>query len=179
MPSQTLHSWTKDLLRARKKLLENMKKSGEHDSDMYSFVRIALKGTNLVKTIGEFTLYYFCLKASSVPDFDKTFSPFMDGRLKGDSTSTFGRDDEVSAMTGGRDTVLTSQEQSMERMAISFELIQQCTCSANERQMRLAALQEAGILEKRLQRADDGSPLRPDIRARMQAKLEKLYEDLY
>ncbi|KAG7367525.1 hypothetical protein IV203_030196 [Nitzschia inconspicua] len=64
MPSQTLHSWTKDLLRARKKLLENMKKSGEHDSDMYSFVRIALKGTNLVKTIGEFTLYYFCLKAS-------------------------------------------------------------------------------------------------------------------
>ncbi|KAG7348817.1 hypothetical protein IV203_011414 [Nitzschia inconspicua] len=61
MPSQTLHSWTKDLLRARKKLLENMKKSGEHDSDMYSFVRIALKGTNLVKTIGEFTLYYFCL----------------------------------------------------------------------------------------------------------------------
>ncbi|KAG7344232.1 hypothetical protein IV203_022240 [Nitzschia inconspicua] len=59
MPSQTLHGWTKDLLRARKKLLENMKKSGEHDSDMYSFVRIALKGTNLVKKIGEFTLYYF------------------------------------------------------------------------------------------------------------------------
>ncbi|KAG7344231.1 hypothetical protein IV203_022239 [Nitzschia inconspicua] len=103
----------------------------------------------------------------------------MDGRLKGDSTSTFGRDDEVSAMTGGRDTFLTSQEQSMERMAISFELIQQSTCSANEGQMRLAAIQEAGILEKRLQRADDSSPLRPDIRARMQAKLEKLYDDLY
>ncbi|KAG7348522.1 hypothetical protein IV203_017227 [Nitzschia inconspicua] len=67
----------------------------------------------------------------------------------------------------------------MERMAISFELIQQSTCSANESQMRLAAIQEAGILEKRLQRADDGSPLRPEVRARMQAKLEKLYDDLY
>ncbi|KAG7340681.1 hypothetical protein IV203_024224 [Nitzschia inconspicua] len=131
LPSKMLRGWTGDLLRARKKLIENMKRSGEHDSDVYSFVQEALKKTNLRKTIGEFTLYYICLKAQSVQDFDKSFSPFMDARLKGDSTSLdVGKDDDFSAMTGGNDTTVTKQGESMERMANYFELIQQSTSIA-------------------------------------------------
>ncbi|KAG7352899.1 hypothetical protein IV203_008947 [Nitzschia inconspicua] len=51
LPSKMLRGWTGDLLRARKKLIENMKRSGEHDSDVYSFVQEALKKKNFAKQL--------------------------------------------------------------------------------------------------------------------------------
>ncbi|KAG7352829.1 hypothetical protein IV203_008877 [Nitzschia inconspicua] len=153
LPPKVLRGWTSDLLRARKKLVENMK---------------------------------------SVQDFDKSFSPFMDARLKGDSTSSdVGKDDDFSAMTGGSDTTVTKQGESMERMANYFELIQQSTSIAaaaatsashatrrtNEQQLRLSIMQEAQMLKRELGQSD-GSPIPSDIRARMQARLNTLYEEL-
>ena len=50
----------------------------------------------MLKLFGEFSIYYFCLKASRTPDFDASFCPFMDDTLKGDSVKQ-----DASSIKGG------------------------------------------------------------------------------
>ncbi|KAG7346442.1 hypothetical protein IV203_005510 [Nitzschia inconspicua] len=185
MRPEHLQKWTNELLRARKKVLGYMKQSGEHNADIYNFVRIALQRTCNVKNLGEFPLYYFCMKAESVPDFDKKCLPAMDANLKGDTTLVFGKDDEVSVITGGHDTSLSKQEDSMQKMASSLELIQQsvsissvAAAAASQQELRVSRMKEAEMLERRLGQSE-GFPLRPNVRARMQAYLNKIYDELY
>ena len=87
-PGNVLQEWTLKLLRCRRQLQVLMTTSGEHNDDMFNFCEAALRRTKLTNLLGVFPVYYFCLKASKVTDFDKKFQPFMDETLKGDSTNT-------------------------------------------------------------------------------------------
>jgi hypothetical protein len=82
-----LRDWVTKLLKVRNVVVQNMKKSGEHSDNPYDYVEVALKKTKFRKLLGEFPLYYFCLKANLCDDFDKRFQPFMSGFLKGDSAT--------------------------------------------------------------------------------------------
>lgn len=70
----------------RETLIKTMKKSGSHESDPFTFSYNACRENSALGSVGEFALYYFCLKASEVPDFDSRFSKFMRPDLKGESS---------------------------------------------------------------------------------------------
>jgi hypothetical protein len=93
-----------DLFRIRRKMKENMTKSGTHDNDPYNFVAPVLHGNNQITIMAA---YYFYKRCEDYPDIDASFQPFMDSRLKG-STEDLNGDDADSSSPRSEMTTATN-----------------------------------------------------------------------
>ena len=77
------------LFKVRKIIQENMTLSGEHDSDVYNFVDIAMKkaGTGGFTVLG---CYYFFKICDLHPEVDVTYSVTLDDAIRGNTEDEFG-----------------------------------------------------------------------------------------
>ena len=93
MSSAAIKKKINHLLKVRKVIQKNMTLSGEHDSNPYNFVDIAMKnvGKNGLSTLG---CYYFFKRCDANPEVDVHFSQEMDEVLKGNT-------DEIEPMAKG------------------------------------------------------------------------------
>jgi hypothetical protein len=151
--------------------MENMKKSGEHDHDIYNYVEVALKKTHNLKLLGTFPLYYFCLKASLCPDFDKHFQPLMSDDLKGDSTSIL---DDMSVLTQNS---RKKRAVEVDGITASMQAIEQSQTSLARQNQINARLVEYNHLQSIIKNRN--SPLNPRMKARLERKMEAIMESLY
>jgi hypothetical protein len=77
------------LLKVRKVMTVNMTASGEHDSDPYNFVELAMKTAKATSTLTQIGCYYFFQRcAEKNQDIDDTFGDTMDESLKGNTTAS-------------------------------------------------------------------------------------------
>ena len=77
------------LLKVRKVMNTNMTASGEHDSDPYNFVDLAMKSAKATSTLTKIGCYYFYKRcAEKNQDIDDTFGDTMDEALKGNTTGS-------------------------------------------------------------------------------------------
>jgi hypothetical protein len=77
------------LFKVRKIIQENMTLSGEHDSDVYNFVEVAMKKAGT----GGFTLlgcYYFFKICDLHPEVDVAYSVTLDDVIRGNTDDNFG-----------------------------------------------------------------------------------------
>lgn len=170
--AKTLGEWVTKLIKCRKVVMENMKKSGEHDHDIYNYMEVALKKTQNLKLLGTFPLYYFCLKASLCPDFDKHFQPFMSDDLKGDSTGIL---EDMSVITENSRKKKRAVE--VDGITASMQAIEQSqTLLARQHQIN-AKLVEYNYLQGIIKNRN--SPLNPRMKARLERKMEAIMESLY
>jgi hypothetical protein len=94
-----LDVWIKLLIKARAKINTLISVSGNGEYMFHRFTRKALEQSKMTKKLGEFVLFYFCMKAHLTPDFDNRFSPFLNDNLKGDSTDDLS---ELSSAGAGK-----------------------------------------------------------------------------
>ena len=79
------------LFKVRKIIQENMTTSGEHDSDVYNFVEVAMRKVGT----GGFTLfgcYYFFKIFDLHPEVDVLYSVTLDDAIRGNTDDNFGTD---------------------------------------------------------------------------------------
>jgi hypothetical protein len=77
------------LLKVRKVMTVNMTASGEHDSDPYNFVDLAMKSAKATSVLTKIGCYYFfqrCVEKNQ--EIDDTFGDTMDEALKGNTNSS-------------------------------------------------------------------------------------------
>ena len=77
------------LLKVRKVMKVNMTASGEHDSDPYNFVDLAMKSAKATSVLTKIGCYYFfqrCVEKNQ--EIDDTFGDTMDEALKGNTNSS-------------------------------------------------------------------------------------------
>jgi hypothetical protein len=104
------------LLKVRREIQKNMTTSGEHDSDPYNFVEIAMK--KILGGKGGLTLlgiYYFFKLCDAHPEVDVRYTVDIDDALRGntdDSTSTKSSDDDVvpNDAGGGKNKSLNQEK---------------------------------------------------------------------
>ena len=84
MSSSAIKKKVNQLLKVRKQLQKNMTISGEHDSNPYNFVEVAMNsiGKNGLSLLG---CYYFFKRCEDNPEVDVCFSQEMDDALKGNT----------------------------------------------------------------------------------------------
>ena len=167
------------LVKARNVLIENMKKSGEHGDDPYDYVEVALKKTKYRKLLGDFPLYYFCMKASLCDDFDKRFQPFMSEVLKGDSTTEF---ETMSVMTNEtrRPKVDDFNEDflaTMKDIRASQASMSQTQSTLSTQQTRNAELEEIEKLQSMLRSRQ--SPISSALKSRVEQRMNTLIGKLF
>jgi hypothetical protein len=77
------------LLKVRKVMTVNMAASGEHDSDPYNFVELAMKTAKATSTLTQIGCYYFFQRcAEKNQEIDNTFGDTMDESLKGNTKAS-------------------------------------------------------------------------------------------
>ena len=101
MTSAAIKKKINHLLKVRKEIQKNMTLGGEHDSNPYNFVEIAMKnvGKNGLSALG---CYYFFKRCDNNPKVDVHFSQEMDDALKGNT-------DDIEPL-GVKETVSTSEK---------------------------------------------------------------------
>ena len=137
-----------DLFKVRSIMKENMMKSGTHDSDLYNFVEVAMRGFTGLTPI---CVFYFYKRCDEHPDIDSVFQPFMNDNLKGNSI-TLGTcdDDDTSPSTIGSTskTVLFDQMDMMVKQG--SQLLDLLKMSVEEQKLeRLDRKQERLDCDKR------------------------------
>jgi hypothetical protein len=88
MTSTVIRKKVNHLMKVRKEIQKNMTLSGEHDSDPYNFVDVAIKnvGGSGLTTLG---CYYFFKRCEDNPEVDVSFANEMDKSLKGNTDTTY------------------------------------------------------------------------------------------
>jgi hypothetical protein len=82
------------LLKVRAAMQKNMTLSGEHDSDAYNFVEVAMKKVGKAG-LGLIGCYFFFMRCNKFPDIDVHFSQTLDTSVSGNT------DDDVSPTSSG------------------------------------------------------------------------------
>ena len=190
-PGNTLRDWTLKLLRARRHVQSLMTTSGEHGDDIYNFCETALRRCKLSSLLGVFPLYYFCLKASKVSDFDKEFQPFMDETLKGDSATN-------SVASSLRASIGSSSEKKIRAEAKIDELVsvvrqivdndgsssakQQADAELVKQKMRIEKMRELNMLQSQIREMEsitsDADSIDPFIE-KVKKRKNDLLQDLF
>ncbi|KAG7362005.1 hypothetical protein IV203_025671 [Nitzschia inconspicua] len=84
----------------------------------------------------------------------------------------------LANVTGGNYTSRSKRDEAMEKLANRFESLQQSMSISCAAAVAASLMKEAEVIERRLGQSE-GYPLCPQLRARMQARLNKIYDELY
>lgn len=177
-----LQQWVQKLVKAREEVKRLMTVSGTHDSDIYNFVNTALKNLKLLKLIGEFPLYYFCVKAAKVPNMDGKFRPFLNDNLKGDSVTLSGTKRAAEDGAVGKrsppklNDMLTVFRAAVDAQNKSIEL-QEKALQASTAAARASKMEELKSLDQILANIDVNSERYKKYEARMSALESELFVD--
>jgi hypothetical protein len=128
--------------------------------------------TKYRKLLGDFPLYYFCMKASLCDDFDKRFQPFMSEVLKGDSTIDF---EGMSVIT--HQTRSQKVDDSHDDLLESIKDIKDSQATLSTQQTRNAELDEIEKLQAMLRSRQ--SPISAAMKTRVEKRIHALMEKLF
>jgi hypothetical protein len=103
--------WWKALWAMRKSMMEDMDRSGTHESDPWLFIDASAKKVANGKSLTKYGMYYFWMRVENHPDIENQFSPSMLGHLKGDSNDVDG------LVSKSKKRKATSKEQASATMA--------------------------------------------------------------
>ena len=103
---ESVRSLVRDMVKARKNVLEAMRVSGNHNNDEMNFcTNPALMKVGKNKRVDPFVAYYFILHCKEQPDMDAAFTTFMSESFKASSNSTMiDSDDEGNGGSGSKGT---------------------------------------------------------------------------
>lgn len=95
------------VVKIRSTIIANMTQSGQNDNDPYQYTGAAIKRHSLVRSVSNFSAYYFFMSCSQHPEIDGVLKRFLDKSVKADSSqSVF--DDSVPSSGKKRITTTSS-----------------------------------------------------------------------
>ena len=96
MTASTIKKKVNALLKVRKQIQKNMTISGEHDSDVFNFVEVAMKNIPGKSGLSLLGCYYFFMRCDDNPEIDVVFSTDVDDAIKGNTTVDLTKHDNNS-----------------------------------------------------------------------------------
>ena len=103
MTADSIKKKINTLFKVRREVQKNMTVSGEHDSDSFNFMDVAMKNVGAGQSLTKLGCYYFFKRCDENKEVDEKFVVGVEPGIKGNS-------DDISIITSEDPTTLSSQK---------------------------------------------------------------------